>query len=469
MSQNETPDIMNLCKVEVLISEDCMIGYVKLTKGDEGADPITKEQILEALHSGGIVYGIKESSVEKLAMRPIYNIKIEVARGLYPEHGEDGVVTFYIKRDSEYQPDYDMDGIVVDYKNLDYFQLVKKDQLLCEIKKETEGVEGVNIFGAAVPAKRGKTPPSPVGKNTILTENETKLVATCDGVVRFLRDTIDINDMLKITTNVDQQTGNIHFTGDVTVDGDVCDGFSVKSGGNLIVKGVVEDAIIEADGNVLISKGINGGGKSNIVIHGDLRCKYIENAIIHVDGSISADYIIDSKITCMGDITLSGSNELVVGGEIKLLGELKAKDIGSEKERITKIEVLGVKMLDEEAIKALEKERDESNEKAQALIENASKINQLIKMGGNSELIDQLTLIRRQILALKEQIDHKTFQIEKLQDEWNMEYHGQITCKRKLYQGVKILFGETRFRFDLDNLDHCRIYWHEGEIIQGVL
>lgn len=461
---NNSPDSL----IEIITSDDSMIGYVKLTKPDEEAEPITKEAIMEALATKGIVYGIKEGSIEKLVSRPIYNIKIEVARGLDSVYGEDGQVIYHVKKDSEYKPEYDIEG-TVDYKNLDYFQLVKAGQLLAEILPEKEGTEGTNLFGNALPTRSGRPAPSPYGKNTEFVEDGKKLIASCDGVVRFLKDAIDINDMFKVPGNVNQLTGNINFSGDVTVEGDVCDGFTVKTGGNLIVKGVVEGALIEATGDVHISKGINGGGKESIHVGGDLKCKYIENAIIHVEGNVSADYIIDSQVTCMGNIELMGSRELVVGGDIKVMGELHAKSIGTASERPTKIEVLGIKVIDQDTIDILRKEIDENEHYLQTLMETAGKVAKQLRPGASSELEDQLSAIRKQILVLKGRIDHNMAEIKRLENDWTMEYYGAILCKRKLYQGVKISFGQEVFRFNLDDIEHCRIYWHNGEIIQGTL
>jgi len=338
MNQGETPgnNAINpesdpTTLIEVTVSDDSMTAFIKMTKQGEDASPVTKQQLMDALKDNHITYGIKESSIEKLAARPIFNIKIEVAKGKMPVYGENGHVTIFVKKDSEYHPEYSLDGII-DYKNLEYFQLVKQGQVLCDIVRETDGTEGINVYSAQVPTRHGKPPFIPNGKNTVFMDNDTKLVAACDGVIRYVRDVIDVTDMFRVPSNVDQLTGNINFSGDVTVDGDICDGFTVKTGGNLIVKGVVEDAAIEAAGNVHISKGINGGGDKSIYVGGDLRCKYIENATIHVEGNIAADYIIESRITCMGNIELRGSKELVLGGDIKVFGELTAKDIGNEKE-----------------------------------------------------------------------------------------------------------------------------------------
>jgi uncharacterized protein len=471
MDQNETPEVNQttnpIVTIEVTASDDGMTGFVKLIREGENPTPVTQEQLMEALQANRITYGIKETSLEKLAARPIYNIKIEVAKGQLPVYGENGTITYYVKRDSEYRPEISQDGFV-DYKNLDYFQIVKKDQTLAEITMETEGAEGMNIYGGIVPTKNGKPAPSPVGKNTHLIQDNTLLVAECDGVIRFLRDSIDVSEMLKISGDVDQLTGNLNFSGDINIEGDVSDGYSVKSGGNVIIKGVVEDAAVEAVGNVHISKGINGGAKNSIYVGGNLKCKYIEHANIHVEGDISVDYIIDSNVTCMGNIELSGGKELVVGGELRVMGELRAKDIGSETGRNTKIEVIGIKIMDEEAIGKLTKDRDDLTSKLQLLTESAQKLNQS-RLTGGDEVMEQLAMAKKQIMIIRERVDQLNLQIQQLEKNWTMEFPGAVVCKRKMYQGVKINFGEERFQFQFDNIEHCRIFWADNTIIQGTL
>ena len=78
-------------------------------------------------------------------------------------------------------------------------------------------------------------------------------------------------------------------------------------------------------------------------------------------------------------------------------------------------------------------------------------------------------MIRQQAALLKGHIDFVTHKIDKLEKEIRVEYPGAVLCKRKLYQGVKIYFGNQMFHFELDNLERSRIFWADGEIIHGTL
>lgn len=454
--------------IEVSASDDGIAGFIKLTKQGPDPGPVTREELMEALKEKNIIFGIRQDMIEKLATKPIYNLKLEVARGIPPTAGEDGTNEYMVKKDMEYAPEINEEG-VIDYKNLNYFQMVQKGDILCRITKEKPGRDGKNVYGGALPAKSGKPPAYPVGENTILLQNDTMLVSTCDGVVHFVRDIIAVKDLLKISSSIDQHTGNVNFSGDVSVEGDICNGYSAVVGGGLTVKGVVEDAMIRVEGNLHVSKGINGALNQVITVNGDLKCNYIENAIVHVEGNIVADYIIDSKIVCMGNIELKGKKELILGGDLKVKGELTARDIGSEKERPTKIEIIGEKIIDTQLLEKIHAERESYNEKALALIEKATSLSTILAAGKTEEISQQLALVKKQMLLIRERINYLSDRLTEVENNWHMEYDGCVVCKRKMYQGVSIYFGEVRFRFSFDNIEHCRIYWYHGEISQSTL
>lgn len=466
--------------IEVIVSDDKKQAFIKLTKQEEGNTVFTREELITALQAEQIKHGIIETAIEKLAQRPIFNIRIKVAEATEPIDGNDGVVNLLVKKDADYKPEYNEDAII-DYKNLDYFQMVKKGQVLCEITKETLGIEGTDIYGQPIPAFKGKKPLVPAGKNTSLNGDESKLIADCDGIIKFVN-SINIDEMMHVRKNIDFSTGNINFPGDVTIDGDVSSGFSVKAGGDLIIKGVVEDAKIEAAGNVLIAKGIYGGSSGNVMVGKDLRCNYIENAILHVEGDITVDYIIDGKITCNGNITLSGTKELIVGGEIQLKGELVARDIGNDREYPTVIRILGNKTIDQAEIDRLKIKEgetrlqlEETNEKEVQItgLLLAQEKKDMLSRNHNSPAMEQIGMLKkqidRQVLLLKKEIEEIEKAIAYVEKKASISYYGSVSAKRKLYRGTRIYFGEMPFSFEYDCLEHCKIYWANDDIVNGML
>lgn len=467
MNENETlHDIFHTIGVEV--SADGMTAYVKMEEIEGATEPISLSQLTEALKREKIVFGIAENVLEKLAQRPIYKIRMQVAHGAHPVDGENGRVVYHVEKDADYHPDYTEEG-TVDYKSLNYFQTVQKDQLLCDIIPETEGTAGTNVYGVAISPRRGNPAISPIGKNTVLSEDEAELLSACDGVVKYTRDKIDIQETLNIPSNVDQLTGNIDFPGDVVVSGDVCDGFSLKSGGNIIVKGVVECADLQAAGNIHISNGINGGGRANIVAGGDFRSLYIENVTLQVDGNIFADYIIGSDVKCLGNIELIGKKEIIIGGDVKVLGHIHAREIGNENEVATRIEVKGLHTTDIEAIERMQEERDSYVENLKSFSGAIDRFNVLRASQNESFSNDSYEAAQKQVFLLKGKISVLEQQIRKLEKSGQIEYNGTIVCKKKIYQGVVIWFGQEKNGPFLKGREHCRIFWQDNEIHQGTL
>ncbi|WKY48544.1 FapA family protein [Eubacteriaceae bacterium ES3] len=469
-------------RIEVLISEDGMTGFVKINKEpDEENIEVTSQDIFDALEAQKVVYGIQEETVEKLAGRPIFNLKMKVAEGMAPIDGADATFTCYVKPDGEYKPVFD-DEEKIDYKNTSHFQMVDENQVLCRIDKETKGNAGKTVLGDPVPAKDGRKAAIKEGKNTYFSDDQSQLIAKCDGIVKFIGNTIHVNDMLQVPGNVDILSGNINFPGDVTVNGDVCSGFRVKCGGDLVIKGVIEDAEIDARGNVLVAQGINGNRDKKIRVQKELRSKYIENALIEVHGDVFADYIIESQVQCEGNIVLSGQKELIVGGSIELTGDLKAKDIGTDREKPTKITIVGVPTPDLHAIAECDEQISLNKMELTKVSINEKSVNKMLldqekksiaMKKTDRQALEKIALMLKDLSEQKQSIEAEISKFEEKKDEivkkTPIEYFGSISCKRKLYQGVKIYFGDELFHFESDNLDHCRIYWMDDKIILGML
>lgn len=455
--------------IEVETSQDSMKLFVKFIKPPKGqAFTPTKELVMEAIEAAGVVFGVKEELIEKLIARPIYNIKIQVGEGEPAKEGKDGFVDYYVVKDSEYKPEVNEDEDV-DFKNLDYFQMVTKGQMLAYIHFPETGADGKDLFGRELPGRDGKEAKSPAGKNTELNEDGTMLYSACDGIVNYVGDTVNINDVIHIAGNVDNNTGNINFSGDVIIEGDVSEGFAVTAGGSIIVKGVVESCQIEAGGDVQIVKGVNGGDGSHIKVGGDLRSPYIEHAKVDVGGDILAESIIESDVTCEGDIDISNAGKgVLVGGTVNVKGNLVVKTLGNENERITNIKIIGIETGIQDEITSLNVEKETALKNVEKLKSARRKIFQPM-LEEDSPVAQQIKQIDTQVNMLLDKIDETSKKIQELKDKWSYEYHGGIVCKGKMFYGTRIYFGEQRYQFNTESLDHCRIYWEEGEIINANL
>ena len=90
-------------------------------------------------------------------------------------------------------------------------------------------------------------------------EDGTKVIMQAeDGDKIFVSDVYDVPD------DVDNSTGDIEFNGSVVVHGNVRTGFCIKCGGNIEVYGVVEGADLDAGGDIILHRGVQGMSRCQI-------------------------------------------------------------------------------------------------------------------------------------------------------------------------------------------------------------
>ncbi|MEG1684271.1 MAG: FapA family protein, partial [Oscillospiraceae bacterium] len=226
---------------------------VLLTEPEEDYAPPTAENLRAALLRRGVIRGVKDDYVERLAAHPIYNRPFRIAQGEAPINGENGRVIYHFEPVFTLAPTIGADGSA-DYKALNYVQNVKKGDLLCEIVPPTVGVSGFSVRGEMLTGLVGKSASLICGRNTTLSDDRRKLYASCDGQVFLKGATVYVSRILELE-NVDASTGNILFVGTVHVRGDIASGFSVRASSDIVVDGIAENAVLVAGNDIIICGG----------------------------------------------------------------------------------------------------------------------------------------------------------------------------------------------------------------------
>ena len=124
---------------------------------------------------------------------------------------------------------------------------------------------------------------------------------------------------------------------------------------------------------------------------------------------------------------------------------------------------------DVKGIEEAKKERDEYTGSAAKLVEILKQFDLSAELEEDDPRTAQISLLKQQLSLFKQKIDAASLKIKRLEDESRIEYPGAVKCKKKIYQGVKIYFGNDMFQFDLDDIENSRIFWSDGEVIHGAL
>ena len=369
-----------------------------------GGDPITVVDIATYLKNEGINTGIKVDVIKKIVQEEVYNQNVVIAVGQKAADGDDASLEFFFDHTSNRaKPTVNEEG-EVDFRELNLFQKVKKGDPLVRKVPGTPGIVGKTIFGDEIKPRTGRDVPFPGGVNCMPDKADPNLVlAAMEGQPKWSGNKVNVAPVIEIPGDVDFSTGNIDFTGSVSVRGNVISGFSIKAMGDVEIGGTVEMCNIECGGNLSVRQGIVGQEKAFIMCRGNITAKFIDKATVFCEGDIYVDEsIIYSNISCAGSIELAGKKGFIMGGVTRASKSVTANRIGTPTQSTTVIEVGGSPTLREE-LGRLEQEITQAQEKSDAYtksLDTAEKKKQELGDGLTEEQKERVLLLSRERFSL---------------------------------------------------------------------
>jgi hypothetical protein len=155
-----------------------------------------------------------------------------------------------------------------------------------------------------------------------------RISAQADGELMLVGDEAWISNDLVIPGNVDFSVGRVAFTGNVTINGGVRSGFSVKCGGDLHIGGLVEVADIDCHGSLNSRGGIAGDGRATLAVGGRTHIVYLDGVHGRVGGDLEVEReLVNCRLVIGGALSCAAAT--IMGGEIAVTGSLLVKSLGS--------------------------------------------------------------------------------------------------------------------------------------------
>ena len=441
---------------EITVSDDEMKAYLAVIPPIGGGRCINADEIIEDCKKRGIVFGLKEELIRETVAKAEENRDairdVVIAEGEEPIDGEDGKLEFKIRLATGNRFKVLNNG-KVDFKEQDLITAVEEDELIVVVKKPKPGQrDGHTVLGEKIEAKSGQQVTLEAGKNVKVEDkgDEIHFYAEISGQLIRERDSISIDPLYVIDSDVGAKTGNIGFKGAVLVKGSVNDGFKVQATGNITIQGNVGKAIVQSKENVIVNNGFAGKHKGLIYAGKDVTIKFAENGTIKAGGNI---FISRAALNCKliaGDRVISVKEKgQIIGGMVKARRGLEAKIIGNELEHKMDIFV-GLDYLTEEKL-------TEIKGKIAKYIQNLKKVELVIgkikKINENTDMLpESLKKIyfdaRKKKALLKIAIDNLKKKEEKCLQSLSQEEGAEVIVHESIYPGVKIYFGDKLYEID---------------------
>lgn len=331
--KQESKNIKNLYGSSVRVDEDEMTAWLYLQPPLAG-QVYTVEMIKDFLRSQGVLRGMHESNIQAMAKKAIYEKEVIVALGEAAVPGKDGYYEYLFSPTQHKSPEIRENG-TADYTSMSMLQNVGKDEKIAIYHPAVQGIYGYNIRGEEEKPKPARELPPIRGKNISRLEDGVTYISLIDGKVEVRDGRVDVQNIHEIVGDVTLIVGRIEFYGDVIIRGNVEAGVVIRAGRNIVISGIVESVSMYAGGDIILTRGINGGGKAKLSARGNLFADYIENANVKTGGDVQANSIINSNVSAEGRVTLDGKRGALIGGYTHGLLGIEATSIGNESETKT--------------------------------------------------------------------------------------------------------------------------------------
>jgi uncharacterized protein (DUF342 family) len=439
-----------------------------------GGVHFSEKKLAYFLSRKGVKHGINREGLKKIAAEQQFGKSYEAAVATKAIPGEDASLEYLVSISPDARPQAGEDG-KVDYREIKSFVSVAAKQVIARKKPSTSGTPGIAVNGEPLPATPGKDIPIPAGKNTEVSPDGTALIASKAGIIYEEGAVVNVMELLDIQKDVDFSTGNIKYSGDVMVHGNVLSGFTIEAEGSIHILGEVESAkIISRNNEVHIERGIIGKGDTLINAKKGIQVVFAQDATLTTEGAITVEkYLLNCDATCFC-LQTKDNHGSIIGGQTHAEKSIQTGHLGSDKGIKTR-----VVLFDRERKHLEEKLRElaELDKKLAAEIEPIEK-----QLKNKSDLLRKFHVEAsgRQLAEVKKWIDaynginskvkyvHQKMEEmkQKIEQTKTKTYDGFVKVAGNAWQGVELELYDRFFSVDA-TMTNARFRLNKAEIEYG--
>lgn len=447
---------------ELEISSDRMEAVARFIAPSNDGAVMNKQEILNDLQYKKIVYGIDEAVIDDFVANRRYCENIVVARGTLPKQGVDARIEYYFNTDLKARPTLNEDGSV-DFFHLNTLNHCVVGDILARLFPEQAGKPGSSVLGDTVLPREVKHLRLEHGRNIELSEDRTELISQVNGHVMLVEGRVFVSDLLEVE-NVDNSTGNIEYEGSVQINGNVCSNFSVIAKGNIEVKGVVEGAILQAGGDIIIARGVNGMSKGKLTAGGNIVAKFIENAEVSAGGYVESGSILHSVVMARTEINVSGKRGFITGGRVCATNKVSVKTLGSPMGADTLVDI-GINPQVKQRYSELQKQIVEADKAVKTMQPVILAVTQKLAKGIKlpPEQISYVKSLNQANQQKQEELKQCIEELNELQETMESGHNGQVIVTGEVFPGTRIAISDASIVIK-SNLKYCRFIKERGDV-----
>lgn len=278
---------------------------IQVEEATEFTNDLKAQDIVDELKTMGVQQGLLFPAIKKVTEvdKPY---ELIVAKGTLPAEGTDGDLEVHIRYE-EFDPDSEEK---VDFREMNAITNVKEGQVIATHVLPVPGTPGRSLLGKEIPVKPVRDILLRLGKNVKQVEQDIVTLISgkpaLDWREKLVK--IEVNNEFNHPGEVDLESGNIRFEGDVRIGGNVLPSMFVGATGGVFVGGSVTKATIHAmksvtvRGNVLSST-ISVGKQEAAISELASMMKDVTHLLVQIKDAVDQIFVIRGQ----GEADLSPS------------------------------------------------------------------------------------------------------------------------------------------------------------------
>ena len=445
-------------RIVVQIAPDAMSATLELEKESGGGIPLSAESVGKAIADAGVARGVDGMAVAEALGRAFEQGNCPamiIARGEAPVASGASEMKWFVQKPSGKGVTLREDGRA-DFKNQDRFLTISEGSPIAEIVKQSEmGKPGRDVTGKELPAEKGQT--VEFTHDDSIREEPTatgvRLIAGRTGELVMDGAALAINALHGVKGNVGPGTGNINFPGEVRIGGGVLPGYAVVGGGDVLIAGTAEAALVSAGGKALISLGVIGSGKGIVRARKTIEASFVEQAtLLAVEDIRIKNGCMQSQVKTNGKLRLMGEKGHLIGGVCRARLGVEAMNIGTERGTRTEIS-FGQDYLVKDQIEVSERELDKIKT---ALTGTEKKIQAAM---GSQFSLDSARAEKVRLMKLMEKHGMQLFT---LREKFEEHHESEVRVRGNVFPGV-VLESHGRY-FEVKQKKSQVVFYFDREV-----
>jgi hypothetical protein len=398
--------------VQISVSADKIKAFVSTRLPAGTGAPVDLERLRDSAEKAGVVKGLSEEAMQEVVDRSLTGEIITgqvIAEGRLPMEG-DTRLSLSVTGDPARSP-----------------VPVKSGDIIGVLKGGDSG--GWNVLGEPLMDEGGVLK---IGENILRRENDdgnTVLIAERGGHLVMSDGSLLVRHLLDYVGDISLASGNVRYPGRIKIQGSVLSRVVVDAGEGVEVSEVVQAALVNSGGDIVIGKGVKGEGKAVLRSQGNLVLGYAEDANLLSSGNIRVSRtLMNCRVKCNGRLEFAGNEGKLIGGIMKLKEGLTCTNAGNERGSETVIS-FGQDYLVENQIETVQKEQ-------QKIQEFISKIDQMMADLEKTGAVSKLIQLRQKKVDAMKMLEKKNKLIFLLREKFELHFDSEIRITGTAWPGV---------------------------------